>query len=125
MFGFTQRKKIIWNFINKNKPGGEQMDSGTRIYNKRDFKYELMKQKILSLLQDDHVIQGEDNINANVDMARLGEEDKSFLTSFSIHEIHNVVKLPQGKILHEKAYDKVNWQFLHQMIDQKGFGEKW
>jgi hypothetical protein len=233
------------------------------------------KMRILSLLQDDHLIQGEDNINAlatnfyrklfgtsddthismsNVDMARLGEDDKSFLTSpFSIHEIHNVVKSmkhnsapgPDGlpaefyqdfwevisfdlchmfedfhkgvlpierlnygiitllpkteeakelkncrpicllnvsykiitkplnnrlvscitkvisnsqlgflkeryildsvvalhEILHEvkkekqngimfkvdfeKAYDKVNWQFLHQMIDKKGFGEKW
>ncbi|KAL5683679.1 hypothetical protein ACJX0J_010064, partial [Zea mays] len=94
-----QEKKILFGTLLIDDP-----TSGTRIYNKRDFKYELRKQN-------------------NVDMARLGEEDKSFLTSpFSIHEIHNVRPwyildsvVALHEILHEKAYDKVNWQFLHQM----------
>jgi hypothetical protein len=28
------------------------------------------------------------------------------------------------RVYFEKAYDKVNWQFFHQMLEKKGFGDK-
>jgi hypothetical protein len=48
----------------------------------------------------------------------------------ALHEIiHEVKKKKQNgiilKIDFEKAYDKVNWQFLYSMLQQKGFGDKW
>jgi hypothetical protein len=48
----------------------------------------------------------------------------------ALHEIiHEVKKKKQNgiilKIDFEKAYDKVNWQFLYCMLHQKGFGDKW
>jgi hypothetical protein len=45
----------------------------------------------------------------------------------SLHEIVHEVKKQNGIILKigfEKAYDKVNWQFLYRMIQNKGFGDK-
>jgi hypothetical protein len=44
----------------------------------------------------------------------------------TIHEIHR--KKMSGVILKldfEKAYDKVNWEFLHQTLRIKGFSNKW
>jgi hypothetical protein len=48
----------------------------------------------------------------------------------SLHEIiHEVKKKKQSgvifKVDFEKAYDKVNWNFLYQMMIKKGFGDKW
>jgi hypothetical protein len=48
----------------------------------------------------------------------------------ALHEIlHEVKKDKQNDILlkidFEKAYDKVNWQFLYQMMIMKGFWTKW
>jgi hypothetical protein len=48
----------------------------------------------------------------------------------ALHEIlHEVKRDKQNDILlkidFEKAYDKVNWQFLYQMMITKGFGTKW
>jgi hypothetical protein len=43
-----------------------------------------------------------------------------------IHELHR--KKMNGVILKldfEKAYDKVNWNFLQQMLRMKGFSSKW
>ena len=43
-----------------------------------------------------------------------------------IHEIHSthdsafVLKLD-----YEKAYDRVNWDFLMEMLESRGFGGKW
>jgi hypothetical protein len=42
--------------------------------------------------------------------------------------IHEVKKKQSGiifKVDFEKAYDKVNWNFLHHMMMKKGFGDKW
>jgi hypothetical protein len=44
----------------------------------------------------------------------------------TIHDIHR--KKMSGVILKldfEKAYDKVNWNFLQQILRMKGFSEKW
>jgi hypothetical protein len=46
------------------------------------------------------------------------------------HEIlHNVHKSKQQglelKLDYEKAYDKVNWQFLLYILEKRGFGRKW
>jgi hypothetical protein len=44
----------------------------------------------------------------------------------NIHEIHR--KKMSGVILKldfEKAYDKVNWEFLQQTLQIKGFSQKW
>jgi hypothetical protein len=44
----------------------------------------------------------------------------------TIHEIHQ--KNMSGVILKldfKKAYDKVNWEFLHQTLRIKGFLDKW
>ena len=48
----------------------------------------------------------------------------------SLHEIiHEVKRKKQSgvifKVDFEKAYDKVNWNFLHNMMVKKGFGDKW
>jgi hypothetical protein len=48
----------------------------------------------------------------------------------SLHEIiHEVKPKKQNgvifKVDFEKAYDKVNWKFLHNMMIKKGFGDKW
>jgi hypothetical protein len=48
----------------------------------------------------------------------------------SLHEIiHEVKKKKQSgvifKVDFEKAYDKVNWNFLYHMMTKKGFGGKW
>jgi hypothetical protein len=48
----------------------------------------------------------------------------------SLHEIiHEVKQKKQNgvifKVDFEKAYDKVNWKFLHNMLIKKGFGDKW
>jgi hypothetical protein len=48
----------------------------------------------------------------------------------SLHEIiHEVKQRKQNgvifKVDFEKAYDKVNWNFLHNMMIKKGFGDKW
>jgi hypothetical protein len=48
----------------------------------------------------------------------------------SLHEIiHEVKRRKQNgvifKVDFEKAYDKVNWNFLHNMTMKKGFGDKW
>jgi hypothetical protein len=48
----------------------------------------------------------------------------------SLHEIiHEVKRKKQNgvifKVDFEKAYDKVNWNFLHNMMIRKGFGDKW
>jgi hypothetical protein len=48
----------------------------------------------------------------------------------ALHEIvHEVKKIKHNgimlKIDFEEAYDKVNWSFLHKMLDKKGFGDKW
>jgi hypothetical protein len=48
----------------------------------------------------------------------------------SLHEIiHEVKRKKQSgvifKVDFEKAYDKVNWNFLHHMMIKKGFGGKW
>jgi hypothetical protein len=47
-----------------------------------------------------------------------------------LHEtLHEVRKKKQSglilKIDFEKAYDKVNWQFLQQVLRMKGFSQKW
>jgi hypothetical protein len=47
----------------------------------------------------------------------------------ALHEIiHEIKKKKQNgiilKIDFEKAYDKVNWHFLYNMLQQKGFGDK-
>lgn len=44
----------------------------------------------------------------------------------TVHEIHTTNK--SGlllKIDFEKAYDKVKWPFLYQMMQANGFGDKW
>jgi len=44
----------------------------------------------------------------------------------TIHELHT--KKQDGvifKIDFEKAYDKVNWNFLQQTLRMKGFSQKW
>jgi hypothetical protein len=48
----------------------------------------------------------------------------------ALHEIiHEIKKKKQNgiilKIDFEKAYDKVNWYFLYNMLQQKGFGDRW
>jgi hypothetical protein len=48
----------------------------------------------------------------------------------ALHEIvHEVKRKKQNgiilKIDFEKAYDKVNWHSLYNMLQQKGFGDKW
>lgn len=47
----------------------------------------------------------------------------------ALHEIiHEVKKKQDGIILKvdfEKAYDKVNWNFLYKMLKNKGFSDKW
>jgi retron-type reverse transcriptase len=48
----------------------------------------------------------------------------------SLHEIIHEVKWKKQnglifKVDFEKAYDKVNWNFLHNMMTKKGFGDKW
>jgi hypothetical protein len=48
----------------------------------------------------------------------------------SLHEIiHEVKRKKQNAVIFkvdfEKAYDKVNWKFLHNMMIKKGFGDKW
>jgi hypothetical protein len=48
----------------------------------------------------------------------------------SLHEIiHEVRRKKQSgvmiKINFEKAYDKVNWHFLYQMLKNKGFSDVW
>jgi hypothetical protein len=48
----------------------------------------------------------------------------------SLHEIiHEVKRKKQNgvifKVNFEKSYDKVNWNFLHNMMIRKGFGDKW
>jgi hypothetical protein len=48
----------------------------------------------------------------------------------SLHEIiHEVKRKKQSgvifKVDFEKAYDKVNWNFLHHMMIKKGFDDKW
>lgn len=43
-----------------------------------------------------------------------------------IHEIHR--NKEEGIVLkldYEKAYDRVNWDFLEEMLRSRGFGEKW
>ena len=43
-----------------------------------------------------------------------------------IHEVHR--KNESGIILkldYEKAYDRVDWHFLEEMLRSRGFGEKW
>ena len=46
----------------------------------------------------------------------------------SLHEIiHEVKKKKHSEVIFkvdfEKAYDKVNWNFLYQMMIKKGFGD--
>jgi hypothetical protein len=43
-----------------------------------------------------------------------------------IHEIHK--KKEEGVVLkldYEKAYDRVSWSFLEEMLESRGFGAKW
>jgi hypothetical protein len=51
-------------------------------------------------------------------------------TVVSTHEISHATMRAKDKGLvvkldYEKTYDRVSWQFLHDMMESRGFGPRW